>query len=120
MGKNSKNIDIKYNSNYQDISFIFFSQNYHNIFLRKLVKQGKKYTLNLHVTKSIAFISKIINSFAFQFNLRYVKFIYGLYYNFLLLNCKVFVTKNYKVVKKERNYFYTFLLKNQRVSEIFK
>ena len=37
-----------------------------------------------------------------------------------LLNCKIFLTKTYRVVKKERKYFYSFLLKRQRTMEIFR
>lgn len=113
-------LDVVDNSLYQDLSFVFFSRNDHNFFLKKLTKQGKKSKLNTHILKSIIFINKIINIFGTQFNVRYTNFIYGLFYNFLILNCKVFVTKGYKVVKRERNYFYSFLLKKQRVSEIFR
>ena len=105
---------------YQDLSFIFLSRNDHNFFLKKLIKQGKKSKLNSHLLRSIVFINKIISIFGTQFNIRYVNFIYSLFYNFLILNCKVFVTKGYKVNKRERSYFYSFLLKKQRVSEIFR
>lgn len=108
------------NNLYQDLSFIFFARNDHNFFLRKLTKQGLKSKLNNHTLKSIMFINKIVNIFGTRFNVRFSNFIYGLFYNFLVLNCKVFVTKGYKVIKRERNYFYSFLLKKQRVSEIFR
>jgi len=114
------NLNISNKGVYQDISFLFFAINYHNIFMNKLLRCGKKSKLNNHIINAIAQINKIINRFKAQFRRRYIKFIYGLYYNFLLQNCKVFVTKDYKVVKKERNYFYIFLRKNQRIPEIFK
>jgi len=105
---------------YQDLSFLFTGQNVHNLYLCKLLKDGQKIKLNVRVNKAIEFLGKVTSALNSKFNLRYMKFIYGLYYNFLLLNCRIFLTKNYKVVRKERKYFYSFLLKKQRTSEIFK
>jgi len=106
--------------NYQDLSFLFLDRNTHNLYLNKLVKNGDKIKLSLQINKAIEFLSKVTAALNYKFNLRYMKFIYGLYYNFLLLNCRIFLTKNYKVVKKERKYFYSFLLKKQRTMEIFR
>ena len=95
-------------------------KNVHNLHLNRLSKGGNKAKINLHVGKAIEFLNKTTNFMKLRFNLRYMKFIYGLYYNFLLLNCKIFLTKTYRVIKKERVYKYSFLLKRQRTMEIFR
>ena len=108
------------NENYYDLSFLFIAKNVHNLHLNRLLKGGNKAKINLHTVKAIEFLNKTTCVMRLKFNLRYMKFIYGLYYNFLLLNCKIFLTKTYKVIKKERVYKYSFLLKRQRTMEIFR
>jgi len=103
---------------YQDSSFILVSRNNHNFYLGKIQKNGCKMKINNNVLKSISYIHKFITTLTRVFRRRLTTFIYGLFYNFLFLNCKAFLTKTYKVEKRKRQYNHVFLLKENRPKEI--